>query len=143
MDLDQDGTHVFICGPNVMADEISSMVLATGIDPRNLHRESFGGKRSRSIPVETTGQETHTVEFSNSKQKVNISDNTTLLELAESYNVAIESDCRVGICGQCKVKLTRGQVDMDCKDALTDQEQASSMILACQAIAKSDLIIEA
>ena len=143
MELDQDGTHVFICGPNAMADEISSMVLATGIDPRNLHRESFGGKRRGSAPVDTADQETHTVEFSNSKQKVNISNNTTLLELAESYNVTIESDCRAGICGQCKVKLIRGQVKMECEDALTDQEQASSMILACQSIAKSDLIVEA
>ncbi|MGC6444178.1 MAG: ferric reductase-like transmembrane domain-containing protein [Rubripirellula sp.] len=143
MEPDQDGTHVFICGPNAMADEISSMVLETGINPRNLHRESFGGRRSGSVRFDTTDQETHTVEFSNSKQKVNISNNTTLLELAESYNVTIESDCRAGICGQCKVKLIRGQVDMDCEDALTDQEQASSMILACQSIAKSDLIVEA
>ena len=143
MELDQDGTHVFICGPNAMADEISSMVLETGIDARNLHRESFGGKHRGTVPVDTTGQETHTIEFLKSKQKANISNNTTLLELAESYNVAIESDCRAGICGQCKVKLIRGQVDMDCEDALTDQEQASSMVLACQAIAKSDLIVEA
>ena len=142
MKVHQEGTHVFVCGPNAMADELCTMVRESGIDPKNLHRESFGGKRSRSAQTNATTQDTHTVEFSKSKRIADISDNTTLLELAEKCGVRIESDCRAGVCGQCIVRLLSGQVDMDCEDALSDKDKENNMILACQATVRSDLIIE-
>ena len=69
--------------------------------------------------------------------------NDTVLDLAESADVSIESDCRSGICGQCKVKLIRGEVTMDCEDALSNSDKAAGLILACQANAKSNLIVDA
>ncbi len=47
--------------------------------------------------------------------------------------------CRSGTCGSCKVKLVSGSVSMDCEDALTQEEKAQGVILACQAISMGDV----
>ena len=57
----------------------------------------------------------------------------TVLEAAEALGVAINYDCRAGICGQCKIELLSGRVVMDAEDALDPVDRANDLILSCQA----------
>jgi ferredoxin len=66
-----------------------------------------------------------------------------VLEAAEECGVPIPFECRSGICGQCKTKLIAGQVVMEVQDALTSSDRANGWILACQARAAKDLIVDA
>jgi ferredoxin len=66
-----------------------------------------------------------------------------VLEVAEECGVAIPFECRSGICGQCKTKLVSGKVAMDVQDALTPSDRAKGLILACQARAARDTVIDA
>jgi ferredoxin len=72
-----------------------------------------------------------------------IHDGKTILELAEENDVEIDYQCRVGVCGRCKVKLDSGQVSMAVEDALTDDDKAQGIVLACQAKPRTDVIVEA
>jgi len=67
----------------------------------------------------------------------------TILEVAEELDVDIESSCRAGSCGSCKVKLLSGSVEMDVDDGLEDEDKAGGYILACQAIPSTPVEVEA
>ena len=55
----------------------------------------------------------------------------------------IDYSCRVGTCGVCKTHLLEGDVTMEVQDALTDDDKAKGIILACQAKSIGNLVVEA
>ena len=67
----------------------------------------------------------------------------TILDVADSLDIDIDNSCRAGSCGSCKVKLTKGAVEMDVDDGLEPQDKKEGYILACQAIPTSDVEVEA
>jgi len=136
-------SHVFLCGPNTMAEDLSKIFRGSTISAENIHIESFGGKSRPSADQQGYENVNYLVEFAQSKQEAAFNSHPSLLDLAESMNVPIEYECRAGICGQCKVKLLQGEVSMGCTDGLTDEDKKLSNILACQAIAKSNLVVKA
>lgn len=66
----------------------------------------------------------------------------TVLEALESAGVAIESSCRMGVCGTCKARCVRGAVDFDNAGGLTEEEEKSGWILSCTAYAAASLELE-
>jgi ferredoxin len=66
-----------------------------------------------------------------------------LLDFADAKGIQMESGCRIGVCGSCKVKLLSGSVTMETEDGLGDGDQANRMILPCVAVPESDLVIDA
>jgi ferredoxin len=66
-----------------------------------------------------------------------------LLDFAESKGIQMESNCRIGVCGSCKVKLLSGIVIMETEDALDEEDRNHNMILPCVAIPETDLVIDA
>jgi ferredoxin len=67
----------------------------------------------------------------------------TILEASERVGVEIDYSCRVGTCGECKVKLLSGEVTMEEMDGLDDGEYEQGLILACQAKSQHDISVEA
>jgi ferredoxin len=57
--------------------------------------------------------------------------------------VPIDYSCRAGICGICKTRLLEGKVTMEVQDALTEEDKANGLILACQAKSIGNLTVEA
>ncbi len=68
---------------------------------------------------------------------------SNLLDFAEEKGIALESGCRIGTCGTCKVKLISGTVTMETEEGLDDSDRATGMILPCVAVPESDLEIDA
>jgi ferredoxin-NADP reductase/DMSO/TMAO reductase YedYZ heme-binding membrane subunit len=83
------------------------------------------------------------VRFERSRQVVQDSSAKTILETAEESGIDIPFECRSGICGQCKTKLLSGRVMMEAEDALSAAEKARGLILACQAHALGEVVIDA
>ena len=83
------------------------------------------------------------ITFNRSKQESELDAEATVLEAAEASSIDLPFECRSGICGQCKTRLLSGSVAMDSEDALTAAEKANGWILACQAHATSDVVVEA
>jgi glycine betaine catabolism B len=71
-----------------------------------------------------------------------IAENETILDVADQAHVFIDNACRSGTCGACRVKLLSGKVLMPVEDSLTQGEKARGYILACQALAQSDVVVE-
>ena len=83
------------------------------------------------------------IRFIRSQIQTAIASGTTILEAAEAAGIDLPFECRSGICGQCKLSLTEGQVQMDCQDALSASEKAARFVLACQAKPLLNLVVDA
>lgn len=67
----------------------------------------------------------------------------SVLSAALKAGVNLPSDCRLGGCGTCRIRLLGGRVTYDERPmALTPEEEAQGFALACQARATSDLAVK-
>ena len=83
------------------------------------------------------------IRFQRTGKTAELATELTVLEAAEDAGVAIAFECRSGICGQCKTRLVSGTVTMAVQDALTPADRAKRLILACQARAVGDIVLDA
>ena len=140
--------RVHICGPPAMMEVTKAILMEIGVSPDHLKSEQFGAvKPLPSAPgtsakpiAPATGP---VVTFSTNVKSAKIHTDQTILELSEELGIGIEFSCRVGTCGVCKVKLTAGEVDMEVRDALDDDDRKNGIILACQAKPKAEVTVEA
>jgi glycine betaine catabolism B len=82
------------------------------------------------------------ITFRKTGKSAELAPEQTLLEAAEDCGIAIPFECRSGICGQCKTKLVSGRVTMEVQDALTSGDRAKGLVLACQARAMQDVVVD-
>ncbi len=146
------GRRVHLCGPPAMMDVVKASLRELGTPPEQIKTEAFGPSepiqrratevaaalaKARELPVQAT------VRFARSAKSAPLPADTTILDVADSIGVVIDSACRSGTCGTCKVKLLSGSVTMAVKDALSAEEERSGVILACQAKSVGDVAIDA
>jgi CDP-4-dehydro-6-deoxyglucose reductase/ferredoxin-NAD(P)+ reductase (naphthalene dioxygenase ferredoxin-specific) len=73
-------------------------------------------------------------------EPIAIEPGATVLEAALAAGIAFPHGCKSGNCGACKSRLFRGEIEMTpySEYALTAQERAEGLILACRATAWED-----
>jgi ferredoxin-NADP reductase len=140
--------RVHICGPVPMMDATKAILREIGVSPDNIKTEQFGAIKPPLGAPATTAKPTVVatgplVTFSKNNKTANIRPNQTILELSEELGIGIDFSCRIGTCGVCKTKMTAGEVDMAVQDALTDDDKANNIILACQAKPRTPVTVEA
>lgn len=67
----------------------------------------------------------------------------TILDAALADGIAYPHGCRSGRCGSCKSRLVSGEVDLleHSRFALSNEERAQGLILACRAIPTTDAVV--
>ena len=138
--------RIHLCGPPVMMDAVRNELGKLGIDPASIHSELFLSPPKPATPEPGQAGDTAaavTCRFERSGKRAPLIAGQTVLEAAEEVGVPIESACRQGSCGICKVKLLSGEVTMAVDDSLTPLDRSSGMILACQAKASADISVDA
>jgi len=139
---------VHLCGPPSMMDSLKAVLAEVGVPPDRLKTEAFGATKPTPAAAGTSAKPTAPatgplVTFSRNSKSAKIHVDQTVLELSEELGIGIEFSCRVGTCGVCKVKMTSGEVEMAVEDALEPDDKTNGIILACQAKAKADVVVEA
>jgi ferredoxin-NADP reductase len=135
--------HVYMCGPAGFMESAKSVLYEMGFDPTKLHLESFDGARAPSWR-ERDADETakFKVEFARSGKVAFARASANLLELIEAQDIEVNYGCRSGSCGDCKVKVLKGDVGMSCEDGLEAGDKASGYVLSCVATVKSDCVLD-
>ncbi|HTJ45092.1 MAG TPA: ferric reductase-like transmembrane domain-containing protein, partial [Kofleriaceae bacterium] len=136
---------VMLCGPDPMMTAMRAHCVALGVPDAEIHQEAF----ISTPPVELAPDGAEPLEpgalanitFKRAG-KTAAQTELTVLEAAEDCGVAIPFECRSGICGQCKTKLVSGKVAMEVQDALTPADRSKGLILACQARAARDIVVD-
>jgi ferredoxin len=146
--------EVFMCGPQGFMDAARGILEEMGFDLAKLHSESFGGVRTsvaeKAAPIgggAADGDDAETgnitVEFADAGITALTNGRDSLLELAEAHDVDLDYGCRSGSCGDCKVKLVSGEVDMTSEEGLETGEREAGYILSCVAHPKGDCVLDA
>jgi ferredoxin-NADP reductase len=151
--------RVHLCGPPGMMQALKKTLGELGVPPEQIKTEAFGpalgavpppgrtviersASESRDAPA-SIGPATASIRFAKSGKDAPLPPDKSVLEVAESVGVSIDYSCRAGTCGVCKTRLLEGSVTMEVQDALTDDDKADGMILACQAKSVGNLVVEA
>jgi ferredoxin-NADP reductase len=139
--------RVHLCGPPPLMEAVQGILAELGVPKEQVKTESFTLARGKSEPerqvLETRPAPAATVTFAKSGKSAPLPPDRTVLEVAEGIGVEIPNVCRVGVCGLCKTKLLSGSVTMAVQDALTPEDKAKSLILACQAKSTAPISVEA
>jgi ferredoxin-NADP reductase len=155
--------HLYICGPEGFMEAVKGILKESNFDMANFHSESFGGVRTSVVdkptpaiplpglnvtvvppvlePEVPTGS--ITVEFARSGKKTFTDAQMSLLDLAEHTDVDLEYGCRMGSCGDCKVRLLAGKVTMESEAGLSPEEKAAGYILTCVGRPVGNCILDA
>jgi ferredoxin-NADP reductase len=139
--------RVHLCGPPPMMEATQGILAELGVPKEQVKTESFTLARGKPEPerhvLETKPAAAATVTFARSGKSAALPPDRTVLEVAEGIGVEIPNVCRAGVCGVCKVKLLSGSVTMAVQDALTPEDKAKNLILACQAKSTVPISVEA
>ena len=137
-----------LCGPYPMVQAAREVLDATGVPGRQVHFELFHGEpEPLRAPVESTmegtagGSEVTVVldgratTFRLDREGERILDATLRLRGDAPYA------CKGGVCGTCRARLVAGDVRMAQNYALTADEVAAGVVLACQSHPASDRVV--
>ena len=138
--------RVHICGPPPMMDAVKRTLRELDVPEENIKTEIFAGKTpppKTSLGGANATATSAICTFARSKKTAVLPPDKTVLEASEDVGVNIDYSCRTGFCGICKTKLLAGSVTMEVQEALTDEDKAQNIILACQAKAIADVAVDA
>lgn len=133
----------FVCGPEPMLHAARQALDARGIEASRVSVERFSPPRSaapkravhRRLPM-------HVEQAGRSLGATEIDPGKTLLEAGLAAGLPMPYSCAMGNCGECRVKLTQGDVQLDEPSSLTPEERAQGYILTCVARPLSPTCVE-
>jgi ferredoxin-NADP reductase len=133
----------FICGPAAMIESMKGILGTAGVPPSQIRHEVFeaavaaaGDAPPRPVRVAGRGA-AHRVSCARSQRVFDVRQDQTLLEGAEAAGVNLPSLCRAGVCGTCRVRVSKGAVDCE-SSALDPDEVDAGFVLACVATVRAD-----
>ena len=82
----------------------------------------------------------HKVRIVQADRTIDVPMGSTILSAALDAGISYPFGCQSGNCGACKSTLVRGEVSMEgySEFALSDEEKARGLILACRAVPHDD-----
>jgi ferredoxin-NADP reductase len=119
----------FLCGPSAFTRAMREHLLELGIPAVRIFEEAFGATPPTTSRLVSGSKAT--VAFERSSVRCEADENATILDLAEAAGVYLDTSCRMGVCGTCKVKLLQGEVDMNDMGGLSVSEREDGFVLAC------------
>ena len=115
--------HFYLCGPTPMLQSLVPALEDWGVPDARIHFEAFGpASIPRKNPQTSNASavlassalasgEAVMVTFAKSGKQLSWNPGSgTLLELAESQGIAVNSGCRAGGCGSCQTTIQAGEV---------------------------------
>lgn len=139
--------HFYVCGPEPMLRGARSTLLGLGVARDRIHEERFSQPRRHLLPKRDVDRRLPMVVERRGERigAVDVPAGKTLLEAGLDAGLPMPFSCAMGNCGECRVRLTRGEVEMDDPNTLTPEERAQGFILACisRPLSPSTIEIEA
>ena len=134
-----------ICGPVAMIDGTRALLEKLGLPRSQIRYEVFQAAIAASgagrLSRRAAGAEPHQMTCTRSGKAIPIDPLQTLLEAADNAGVRIDSLCRAGVCGTCRVHVNGG--DICCESlALEAEDREQGYVLACVSTAATDCSVE-
>ncbi len=138
--LPSNNFDYFICGPPPMMDSVTSALLDWGVPKSDIHFEAFG-PASTKVTIDETSTVELEVEFARSATSCTWNPAAgSLLDIAESNDVMLDSGCRAGSCGSCLTAIREGEVEYTIEPGIPVREGSC---LTCIARPKTKVVLDA
>ncbi|WP_319447388.1 MULTISPECIES: MOSC and FAD-binding oxidoreductase domain-containing protein [unclassified Mycobacterium] len=145
-----DDADAYLCGPAAFMAELSSTLVANGLEPARIHTELFGAAAALTPGIATSAVAPHQpvgprgtgpeVSFARSGIASPWGPpSTSLLEFAEACDVPTRWSCRTGVCHNCETALLSGAVRYDPEPL---DPPAEGNILICCAQPVEDVVVD-
>ena len=87
----------------------------------------------------------HTVSIIPQGRSISVPEDLPVLAAAQRAGLPLPHSCRSGRCGSCRARLMSGRIEYPAGPplGLSAQESRQGYVLLCQALARSDLVVEA
>jgi ring-1,2-phenylacetyl-CoA epoxidase subunit PaaE len=140
-----DVDHFWLCGPFGMITDAQQVLAELGVARERVHRELF----FVDTPPEPVRHEEPgvvgpssavTVVLDGRSTTVALSRDTTILDGAQRVRSELPFACKGGVCGTCRAKVVRGEVDMRRNFALEPSEVDAGFVLTCQSLPASERV---
>lgn len=126
-----ESADIYMCASAQMMSDLRSGFLRSGVDDVRLHQEAFGAEQN-------TDSQSYSVLVQPSGAELTFQGQPSLLALLQQAGVAIESDCRNGTCGACRIHCASGSV----RQVLVPEcEVNEGQLLACCCVPSSALVV--
>ena len=134
----------YMCGPPPFMQSLYDGLRDWEVPDDKIRFEAFGPASIKKVRPESADSEPElagqSVVFAKSNKRVGwSSEYDSILEMAESNGVSIESGCRAGSCGTCSTKILSGQVQYP---PGTVAESEPGHCLTCVAKPEGDVELE-
>jgi 3-ketosteroid 9alpha-monooxygenase subunit B len=138
--------HVFICGPTPFMDAVTEGVAGLGVPRGRTHHERFVSLDDDPFAEPDValddGAEAGVVEVQLDGESTTLAwpENGKLLDVLLAAGLDAPFSCREGRCSACACILLDGEVELLHNEVLDGQDIADGIILACQAVPRSDRV---
>lgn len=133
-------TEYFMCGPGNMIQTVEDVLIARGVDKKQIHFEMFNanlpgdGTQKQSTQQSSEGGITEaTIHLDGNTFNAPMRKGQTILDALLAIKKEPPYSCTTGSCSTCIAKVTKGKVTMDVCYALDDDEIEEGYVLTCQA----------
>ncbi len=126
------GTHVYVCGPASLIDDVRNAALQLGWPGRHVHSEAF-----TAPPV----GEPFTVVCRRSEREIEVPGTTSILEALEGAGLTPPCSCRGGACGECETRVLEGDIEHHDLVLSDDEKAANTRMMICVSRARSPRVV--
>ncbi len=96
------GTHLYVCGPEAMIDDVLERAARAGWPAERCHAERFGAVLPPGAPFEAILRRTG--------RRIAVPAEASLLDAVEAAGIPWPSLCRQGVCGECRMEGVEGTI---------------------------------
>jgi ferredoxin-NADP reductase len=140
------GKTFFLGGPAALIEQINVALLSSGVRPGRIHiprpQATDDVSRLPGWPVGIGIESVFTIHVPTSGLPLRALAGQPLLQALEQQTAATGATCRSGVCGACRVRLTRGDVFTSPGVTLRPSDLAAGYIYPCVSYPISDLTID-
>ncbi|MFE6886813.1 2Fe-2S iron-sulfur cluster-binding protein [Streptomyces sp. NPDC057694] len=122
--------HYYACGPDPLMNAVQDVLAGLGVPDEQTHQERYTS-RADTGSATTVPQEMRVEKDGHPLATVTVEPGQTLLEAGLAAGLAMPHSCTVGNCGDCMVRLRRGEVTQNEPNCLTPQQKSDGYVLTC------------
>ncbi|MBO1267273.1 PDR/VanB family oxidoreductase [Arthrobacter cavernae] len=117
------GTHLHVCGPLGFMDSVIAEARSACWPESRLHLEAFGA-------ADLDPGKPFTAHLARTGRSVDVPSGTSLLEALENSGVPVPNLCRQGVCGECRIPVSKGRPEH--RDLyLSESDKAANTTIMC------------
>ena len=128
----KDDALFYTCGPLHFMLMVQITLLTMGFDKESIHRE-FYTVDTKPPTAKQYEPQSVVLAFKGTTTTVEVTNNLTILDAGLKAGLPLPYNCRSGQCGTCIAQCSKGVVEMEYNEILTDEEVTHGRMLTCMA----------